>query len=378
MLKGDFPKIWDYMKKRGLEALILSDPDNICYITGYANQTDNSFPYKGCPTTVIILKGKEPGVILPGMEEESFKELSWVEKISIYTNYDYKNQLDIGKNALQANISALKDSGLSKGKVGYEPLYMPQYIHGGLSKYFPHFDWKDITGEIATLRAVKTIDEIEAIRKAAKLGNIGQKKVGELVKPGKSEIEIFNETRKSMETAAGQRLQIAGDLVTGERCGLGGEGLPLDTILEDGDLLVSDIIPRLNGWWADSCNTFAVGKPSAFHKKIYRIVIEALEIGIKKARPGIKACDLDAAVRGYIEKNGYKYEHHTGHGVGVAQAESPWIVPYNKEELKEGMVITLEPAIYPGGKGSVRIEGLFIVTKDHLEPLTNYNRQLES
>ena len=99
MLKKSFPKIWDYMKKRGLEALILSDPDNICYITGYANQTDNSFPYKGCPATVIIMLDKEPGVILPGIEEESFKELSWVEKISTYTNYDYKNQLDIGKHA---------------------------------------------------------------------------------------------------------------------------------------------------------------------------------------------------------------------------------------------------------------------------------------
>ena len=361
------------MKKRKLEVLILSDPNNICYITGYANQTDNSFPFKDCPVLVIIMQDKEPEVILPFTEEESFKEISWVNNVTTYTNYDYENHLDIGKNVLDVSVNALKNSGINKAKVGYEPLYMPQYIYGELIKHFSHLYWEDITGGLTSLRAVKTSDELEAICQATYLAEIGQNRIRKLAKPGKSEIEIFSTARKYMEIAAGQRLQVAGDLVSGKRCGLGGEGLPLDTILEDGDLLVSDIIPRLNGWWADSCCTVAVGRPSIFHKKIYGIVMESLKIGVEKAKPGILACDLDAAVRGHIERNGYKYEHHTGHGVGVAQAESPWIVPYNKEELKEGMVFTLEPGIYPGGRGGVRIEGLFIVTKDHAEPLIKYD-----
>ncbi len=75
-----------------------------------------------------------------------------------------------------------------------------------------------------------------------------------------------------------------------------------------------------------------------------------LIVAVRDKEPGVRTCEVDAAVRGHIENQGYQYEHHTGHGVGVAQSESSWIVPYNEDELKEEMVITLEPGIYPGGK----------------------------
>jgi Xaa-Pro dipeptidase len=234
-----------------------------------------------------------------------------------------------------------------------------------------------LAGRLELSRAVKTADELEAIRSAARLCDVGQARVRELIAPGRSEIAIFAEARASMEQVAGQRIHVAGDLVTGERSGGYGGGLPRADLLEDGHLVISDIVPRLNGWWADSCATLAVGEPSAEHQKIHRIVADAFRLGVEAARPGIKASELDALVRGYVEGHGYQYGHHTGHGVGVAQSEAPWIVPYNDQVLEEGMVITIEPGIYPGGTGGVRIEDLFLVSSDGLEPLTHHDKRLE-
>jgi Xaa-Pro dipeptidase len=287
--------------------------------------------------------------------------------------------VDISKNMLCKTLDIFQDIGKKKKiLLGYEAFNMQANIFTALSDNNPEISWKDITGELAAMRAIKTNYEIEMIRKSAHIADMGQDKIRELVLPGKSEIAIYSEARAYMEVVAGKRIREAGDFVSGERCGTGGEGRPLDVILKEGDLLISDIIPRVDGWFADCTCTTSAGKASVFNKKIYKIVMDALEIGAESAKPGMLACELDFLVRGYIEKHGYRYEHHTGHGVGICQSESPWIVPYNKEVLKEGMIITLEPAIYAGNKSGVRIEGLFLMTKDGLEPLLKFKRQLET
>jgi Xaa-Pro dipeptidase len=376
-LESDLSRVWDWLAKAGLDAALFSDPQSVCYLTGYANQTDSSFPFKGCPTLVVVVRGQEPAVVLPGTEQGDFGQASWVRSIFSYPNYDHQCPLDIAAAAQQAGARAMQHCGIGQGVLGFEALHLPASLYQGLGERFRHLRWKDVTGRLASLQAVKTPDELDAIRQSARLCDVGQAKVRELIAPDKSEIAVFAQARACMEQVAGQRIHVAGDLVSGERCGGYGGGLPRSDLLEDGHLVISDIVPCLNGWWADSCATLAVGEPSCEHQKIYRIVADAFELGVETARPGIKASELDALVRGYVEKHGYQYGHHTGHGVGVAQSEAPWIVPYNDEVLQEGMVITIEPGIYPGGTGGVRLEDLFLVTCDHLEPLTRHDKRLE-
>ena len=377
MLERDLPRLWDWLAANKVDAILFSDLESICYLTGYANQTDTSFPFKGSPMLAVVVKGHDPAVVLPATEEGDFRRASWVRTVFTYANYDHRRRLDIARSALETGVAAMQRVGIRRGNLGFEALTLPASLRAGLGDAFPDLQWKDVSGRLAPLRAVKTPDELEAIRQAAHLCDVGQARVRELIAPGRSEIEIFADARACMERAAGQRIHVAGDLVTGQRSGEYGGGLPRADLLANGHLVICDIVPRLNGWWGDSCATLAVGEPSAQGRKLHRIALDALSLGAEMARPGMKASELDALVRGYVERHGYQYGHHTGHGVGVAQSESPWIVPYNDEVLVEGNVITIEPGIYPGGTGGVRVEDLFLVTRDQLEPLTHHAKGLE-
>jgi Xaa-Pro aminopeptidase len=101
-------------------------------------------------------------------------------------------------------------------------------------------------------------------------------------------------------------------------------------------------------------------------KRIYEVVKEAQEIGIKALKAG-KACkEVDLIVRNYIEEKGYGeyFVHSTGHGIGVEVHEAPTLSRRSVEVLKEGMVVTVEPGIYIPELGGVRIEDDCLITKD--------------
>ena len=376
MRQEHFPRVWDWMDRLRLDGALLSDPESVCYLTGYANPADTSFPFKGCPLLVFVVQGYEPVAMVPCSEEADFRKSSWVRTVFTYSNYDFRRAVDIAQVALESIVVLMKRDRFASGRIGYEALHLPACLYEGLREQFGRIYWIDVGHRLARLRAVKTPDELESICRAAHLCDVGQARVRELTAPGMTEIAIFSDARACMEQAAGQRIHVAGDLVTGERSGVDGGGLPGADSLVPGDLLISDLVPRLSGWWGDSCATLAVGEPSAERRQIHRLVADAFQIGRDVAKPGLKASELDAHVRGYLEKHGFHYHHHTGHGVGVAQAEAPWIVPDNDEVLKENMVITLEPGTYPGGRGGVRIEDLFLVTRDGLEALTHHDKRL--
>lgn len=269
MLPHDLPRLWDWLTGMELDAALFSDPDNVCYITGYASQTDASFPFKGCPILVLVVRGQAPAVLLPCTEESDFRQASWLPDVSSYANYEWRQPVDIVAAAQQATVRMMQDHGVHQGTVGMEMLHLPTCVYEALGDRLKTIQWRDIAGGLANLRAIKTPEELLAIRHVARLCDAGQAQLRALIEPGKSEIAIFSEVRAHLEQEAGQRIHVAGDLVTGKRSGRDGGGLPCADCLERGDLVISDIVPHVNGWWADSCATIAVGEPSAEQKRLY-------------------------------------------------------------------------------------------------------------
>ena len=97
------------------------------------------------------------------------------------------------------------------------------------------------------------------------------------------------------------------------------------------------------------------------------------EIGQALLRPGVQACEVDAAVRGHLSDLGYEYPHHSGHGIGVSHFERPYIMPWNNEKLENDMVVALEPGVYAPALGGIRLEWVFRVTDDGGEPLSRFS-----
>lgn len=233
--------------------------------------------------------------------------------------------------------------------------------------------------ELAIMR--KDAGEIEAIAAAAEIASAGQEAVRASAVAGASEQELWRVARVAIAAAAAERrpgaesgLELLCDLLAGERSAAV-DGAPGAARLAPGDPLIFDLAPRLDGYWADSCATFAVGRPSAALRARHDSVRAALEAGIAAARPGAAAGEVDAAVRGRLEADGLCCPHHSGHGVGRSAQEPPFLTPGEPTPLEEGMTIAIETGAYGEGFG-VRLEHLVLIEADGARPLTTHSLTL--
>jgi len=130
-------------------------------------------------------------------------------------------------------------------------------------------------------------------------------------------------------------------------------GLPSDYKLKEGDIIGLDLGLLWEGYNTDMAITVGVGSISYEAKRLLWVTKKALNLGIKKTRPGNTAGDIGNTIQRYIESQGYGIVRDLcGHGIGRALHEDPQIPNYGQRhkgvELKEGMVICIEPMVTMG------------------------------
>lgn len=150
-----------------------------------------------------------------------------------------------------------------------------------------------------------------------------------------------------------------------------------DDRLTQGDFVLFDMGMAYRGYHSDMTRTVAFGTPGALQEEIYRIVLEANLRAIDAVRPGVRACDIDAAAREVIREAGYGecFPHRTGHGIGLEGHEYPDIGARCDEVIRPGMCFSVEPGIYLPGVTGVRIEDLVLVTETGCEVLNHYEKE---
>lgn len=133
-------------------------------------------------------------------------------------------------------------------------------------------------------------------------------------------------------------------------------GIPSNKVfLQEGDNVTIDCVIDLNGYVSDSAYTFTVGEVSDEMKRLLRVTKESLYLGLEKCKEGNRVGDIGHAVQQHCEKNGYSVVRELcGHGVGFKMHEQPNVpnygVPGTGPQLKEGMVIAVEPMVCMGSK----------------------------
>jgi methionyl aminopeptidase len=130
-------------------------------------------------------------------------------------------------------------------------------------------------------------------------------------------------------------------------------GFPGKYELKEGDLVSVDCGVILNKYIGDSAYTFAIGEVSESNRKLMRVTMECLDLGVEKAVAGMRVGDIGYAVQEHAEKNGFGVvKELVGHGVGLNLHEKPEVPNYGKRgsgtKLEEGMVIAIEPMINAG------------------------------
>jgi Xaa-Pro aminopeptidase len=221
-----------------------------------------------------------------------------------------------------------------------------------------------LSGVIEMLRMIKTKEEIEKIKTAAKIADSAFTRILDFIRPGVTELEVANELefymRKLGATSSAYDIIVA----SGQRSALP-HGVASTKLIETGDMVTLDFGAYYQGYRSDMTRTIAVGEPRAELKEIYNIVFEALSNALAAIKPGITGQEADAFTRDYITEKGYgeQYGHGSGHGIGLDIHEEPFMSPKCDIFLKPGMIVTVEPGIYIPALGGVRIEDDILITE---------------
>ncbi|MCD9021129.1 M24 family metallopeptidase [Cohnella silvisoli] len=351
-------KLYAYMDQFNLDAVLITLPKHVYYLTGFSSEPHERF------LGLILPKGDEPFLLVPALDTEAAKAESTVSRI--YTHTDTENPYEVLKRCLQGTVTRL----------GVEKSHLTMQRYEALSETLKAEQYVDVETPLTNMRAIKSTDEIARLKNAARLVEQVLRDGLKHVKAGVTEMEIAAELEYAMKKA-GVGPAFATTVLSGEKSALP-HGATGNRQIQTGDMLLFDMGVAAEGYLSDITRTFAIGDISDKMKEIYETVLEANLRGIAALRPDAVLADVDYAARQCIAGRGYGayFTHRVGHGLGIEVHEYPSVHGDNRDLLREGMVITIEPGIYLPGIGGVRIEDDVLVTSTGSETLTTFPKQL--
>ena len=236
-----------------------------------------------------------------------------------------------------------------------------------------------LSNAICSLRTVKDEDELRCISRAQEIAESAFDELLGFIRPGVTEREIALELNRLMFRNGAEDLSFETIALAGANTSMP-HGVPSDKRVENGEFVLMDFGAVWNGYHSDMTRTICIGKPSEEMERVYNIVLEAQLACLDKARAGMTGEELDKIARDIISSAGYGecFGHSLGHGVGMEIHEAPNASQYNKQPLKKGSVVTVEPGIYLAGKFGVRIEDFVILTENGNVNLTKCAKNIIS
>ncbi len=352
------------MQNKGIDSMLLCKPENLFYLSGVRVQITTR------PLILIFNLDSKPVFVIPKLEEDHVKEMSWSGEIRTYSDAEF-----LDESWYKHVGEVLKENSLER--MGIEKNYMNLGMFENIKNVAPtKSEFEDCSNLLVDLRITKSEEEIAATRDAIRIVEEGHKYVNSLLREDASEKQIamklfFKLLELGLER---EKLPI---VLSGPRGALP-HGIPSENTLKKGDFIVIDYSGKVRGYTGDVTRTPVLGKPSEKQKDVYNTVLQANCEARDAIKPGMKASEIDAIARTIIAKAGYGpyFIHRTGHGMGLETHERPFIGSTDHTVLQPGMIFTIEPGIYFPGKFGVRIEDNVLVTDDGYETLTTLSREL--
>jgi Xaa-Pro aminopeptidase len=224
---------------------------------------------------------------------------------------------------------------------------------------------------VAKMREVKDAGEIAKLRAAARVGcELFEGMLGYL-ETGLTETEVAAGLEYAARLAGAEGMSFDTIVASGKRSALP-HGRATRAKLPRRGFVTLDFGVILDGYLSDMTRTVHIGKAMPNERDVYDSVLEAQEAAVAAVAPGVTAGEVDEAARSVLRrvKLDKYFSHSTGHGVGLEIHEGPRLAAKQKQVLKQGMVITIEPGVYMPGRFGVRIEDMVLVTAGGGEILT--------
>ena len=349
-------KLVQSLRKAGLSALLVTNPKNVTYLTGFTG-------------------------------EDSYLIIG-PEVLCIFSDSRFETQLKNECPSIPAEIRTSRTTmieflvrefpnfGLTH--LGIEASSMTVAVRDALAEMLTKIELVSQTGLVEDLRQIKDPDEIDELRLAVRQAESGYGLMKSLLIPEMTEREAAHELEHGMRRFGALKAAFEPIIAVGDRSALPHYRAGLRRFDESTFTLCDWGAVSPKGYHSDLTRVWATGKvPPKLHR-IYEVVLNAQQAAIAAIRPGMKCQDVDGVARKVIEQAGYSkyFGHGLGHGIGLDIHEGPRLSPISTDELKPGMVVTVEPGIYLPGFGGVRIEDDVLVTRDGYEVLTSIPREL--
>lgn len=339
------------VREQGLDWLLVTHPANIRYLCGFTGSSG------------VLLLGKRGALYTDGRYREQAR--AEVEGASVV----------VSPAPLQA---AAKGQVGQAGRVGIEAEHVSVATQAALRRALGEGTrLRSTAGLVEGMRMVKEAGEIRLLRRAADLGARLFEVAVNAIRPGLPETEIAAELEYAARRGGAAGMSFETIVAAGPRSARPHGVASAQRIPRKG-FVVLDFGVILGGYCSDMTRTVHVGEAAGEARRMYEAVRRAQEAAIATVRPGAPAGEVDAAARKVLAEEGWGeyFTHSTGHGVGLEVHEPPRLGRGQKERLREGMVVTIEPGIYVPGRGGVRIEDMVVVTRQGCEVLAPATKEL--
>lgn len=325
---------------------------NLRYFSGYHDTA-----------LLIVPKNGKTVAFLPEMDLPRFK----TKAIKAYAFKKRKRMLE--------NVSEIiKRRGIKAKKIGVDYGNLTMGVAKALKKRFRRAKLVDISEECERLRAVKTKNEIEKLKKACKISDMVMQKTISLIRQKKLMNERDIADFLHLETIRnGCKMSFPPIVASG-----GGASVPHHEPsarkLKRG-FLVIDYGAEHQGYKADITRTLFFGKASDKERRLYEHVLKCQKQLIKEATKGKRCSQLMERANALLGDYAKYFVHGLGHGIGLKIHESPSIHPKSEDIISEGSVFTIEPGVYIKNKIGIRIEDDVAIIKGKTVVLTKMNKK---
>jgi Xaa-Pro aminopeptidase len=328
------------MARDGLDALLLTTPADVFYTTGFLTRFWES-PAR--PWFIVVPATGDPIAVIPAIGADLMGRC-WIKDIRTWNAPD---PVDDGVSLLVDTLTAVVPA---SGAIGI-PMGLESHLRMPIADFLRLQDRiaprkiGDGTRAIYRVREIKSEAEIAKIRATCAVADAAFARVPEFVRIGVPLSQVFRDFQIALlKEGADWVSYIAGGAGQG---GYGDVISPADNRrLQAGDVLMLDTGAVRDGYFCDFDRNFAIGRATDEVRRAHSALYAATDVALAKLRPGMLARDAHRTLTdALLHQGAVPCGGRLGHGLGLTLTEWPSLTSLDTTELREGMVLTLEPGV---------------------------------
>jgi Xaa-Pro dipeptidase len=356
------------MSRQRLDVLLVTTPENTCYLTGY--ESPGHFRFQGL---LVPLSG-DPVMIPRQLEDSGVEALSWVEIRRPYQDDD---------DPMQVIAQTLTEFGWQAARIGYEKdcWFFTAAQQERLFAAADTASFVDASGMVEAGRVVKSDAEIALMRETARFTEASMRAGVDAVAAGTTENEIAAAMHHALIMAGSEWPAIAPFVASGHR-GAIGHATWSGRVLQPGDVVMLEVAGCRSRYHTALMRSGVVGSPSEEVQRAAEIVHQAFDAMLDVIQPGIPASKPDSVAREIIAASGSVQVSRSAYSMGIALSpdwgEGHIISMQQGDEqlLRENMTFHVLPWVQIAGQGGISFSETIRITADGCELLTTFPREL--